>query len=611
MQKDRIRRREVTALLSAMGIILSLFSAMPIAHNNEASAVLACENLDVKEVVANGDDGVNKASNTIDNNLSTRWAENGKGSWIRADLGEQKTICSVDIAWYKGYARAYYFTISVSSDGSSFTQVYSGKSSSDTVNLERYDFADVQARYIKIVVNGNNNNQWAEITEIDVYGSASSSPPSSGSLTINFANVAENQVLSGSYKVVVAASDASLVSGINLYIDGTLFKTENYSPYEYTIDTTKYSDGNHALKAVATDKSGNTNAATITTSVIIQNGPTGTDNPPTVTMSYSPSSPTSSQTVTYSASASDDKGLTLIQIFVDGTSIGSCSVSGQSSACTKTGGPYTSGSTHSYYSKATDNSGLTAQSATKSFTVQNAATSTQKIMRPLWLPYVDTNKQLAAYKDVTQSYDWPRIRVSDSASGVDQQTYAAFKSVPGQYLLSVTTLDKVKSLTPWAKSNGFVGVEYNCEGGFDCGTDALSKIQQASSIVHGAGLKFVATPTKSILTNNYAGIAKVSDVVHIQAQTLQDTPDQFNSFVRDMVQKLKAANPSIIVTVQTGTGQPAANGMSLLQTFEKCTSLVITGNTASDVDGVSVWFGSGDEDIIAQYYKWYDDTYRP
>ncbi len=45
------------------------------------------------------------ASNVLDNNLNTRWSNNGKGSWIQMDLGSSKNICSVNIAWYKGNER--------------------------------------------------------------------------------------------------------------------------------------------------------------------------------------------------------------------------------------------------------------------------------------------------------------------------------------------------------------------------------------------------------------------------------------------------------------------------------------------------------------------------
>ena len=86
-------------------------------------------------------------------------------------------ICSVDIAWYLGNPRQNNFVISVSSDGTTFNNIFTGKSSGNTLSPENYDFTDVNARYVKITVNGNTQNQWASITEIDVHGPDPSPPP--------------------------------------------------------------------------------------------------------------------------------------------------------------------------------------------------------------------------------------------------------------------------------------------------------------------------------------------------------------------------------------------------------------------------------------------------
>ena len=80
------------------------------------------------------------ASNVLDNNLNTRWSNNGKGSWIQVDLGTSKNICSVNIAWYKGNERQNNFVISTSKDGTTFTKVLTSKSSGNTLNLENYVF---------------------------------------------------------------------------------------------------------------------------------------------------------------------------------------------------------------------------------------------------------------------------------------------------------------------------------------------------------------------------------------------------------------------------------------------------------------------------------------
>jgi hypothetical protein len=59
------------------------------------------------------------------------------------------------------------------------TDKFSGKSSGTTAALEKYDMpgAVSDGRYIRITVNGNNENDWASINEIAVFGSDDSTPP--------------------------------------------------------------------------------------------------------------------------------------------------------------------------------------------------------------------------------------------------------------------------------------------------------------------------------------------------------------------------------------------------------------------------------------------------
>ncbi len=116
-------------------------------------------------------------SNVLDNNLQTRWSNNGKGSWIQLDLGSSKNICSIDITWYKGNERQNNFVISTSKDGSTFTNVLESKSSGTTLNLEKYELPNNNARYIKLTVNGNTQNDWASIIEAKVSIQNTSTPP--------------------------------------------------------------------------------------------------------------------------------------------------------------------------------------------------------------------------------------------------------------------------------------------------------------------------------------------------------------------------------------------------------------------------------------------------
>jgi len=144
---------------------------------NVQDSALCGTNLPVSGVTASGNDG-NVPSNVLDNNLGTRWSSNGIGQWIRADLGSVQNICSLDIAWYNGNARQYHFVIATSTDGTTFTNKFSGDSSGTTLNQEKYTFPATDARYVRITVNGNTANNWASITELDVFGTSSASSSS-------------------------------------------------------------------------------------------------------------------------------------------------------------------------------------------------------------------------------------------------------------------------------------------------------------------------------------------------------------------------------------------------------------------------------------------------
>jgi hypothetical protein len=164
-------------VLSFLGMSILLFSLMTTSATfgnilqPAVAQTMNCADIPLtsSSVSASGSDG-NLPSNVVDNSLSTRWSNQGIGSWIRVDLGSTKTICSVEIAWYRGNIRQSDFVIAVSSDGNSFTNVFSGRSSGTTLNPENYNFADVNARYVRITVNGNTENTYASITEINVIG---------------------------------------------------------------------------------------------------------------------------------------------------------------------------------------------------------------------------------------------------------------------------------------------------------------------------------------------------------------------------------------------------------------------------------------------------------
>jgi len=123
--------------------------------------------LPATSVVASANDG-NLPQNTLDNTLATRWSAQGDGQWIRYDLGATAAIDHVDIAWYLGDTRVSSFDIHVSLDTVTWTKVFSGQSSGQTVQLESYAFPTAAGRYVRIVGHGNSTSAWNSITEVAI-----------------------------------------------------------------------------------------------------------------------------------------------------------------------------------------------------------------------------------------------------------------------------------------------------------------------------------------------------------------------------------------------------------------------------------------------------------
>src|SRR5256884_347079 len=140
------------------------------------SAAAPVTALPVASAIASGDDG-NIPQNTLDNNLATRWSASGDGQWIRYDLGAVMAVGPVNIAWYRGTEWASAFDIEVSLDSLTWTRAFTGRSSGQTLQPERYDFPTVPGRYVRIVGHGQWSGTtqlslWNSITETAIYGSA-------------------------------------------------------------------------------------------------------------------------------------------------------------------------------------------------------------------------------------------------------------------------------------------------------------------------------------------------------------------------------------------------------------------------------------------------------
>ena len=122
-------------------------------------------------VTASTHDG-NVPSNTVDNNLATRWAGYGDGAWIQYDLGSPRLLTHLTIAVYRGNERQNRFDIVGSSDGATWAPLLTGASTSGTTTLEQtHDVPDRQLRYVRYVGHGSTVGSWNSLTEVSLFTS--------------------------------------------------------------------------------------------------------------------------------------------------------------------------------------------------------------------------------------------------------------------------------------------------------------------------------------------------------------------------------------------------------------------------------------------------------
>jgi subtilisin family serine protease len=187
---------------------------------------------------------------------------------------------------------------------------------------------------------------------------ADSTPPSAA-----ITSPTEGTTVEGTVIVYAEASDNFGVQRVELYDGGTLVATDDRAPYSLSWATWPTPNGSHTLTVRAYDVAGNV-ATSAPVNLLVNNDHT----PPQASFTSPANGATVEQTITLEVSASDDRGVTRVDFFVDGTPIGS-----------KTFAPYTlswnartvPNGSHVLSATAQDAAGNVSPQATVSVTVNN------------------------------------------------------------------------------------------------------------------------------------------------------------------------------------------------------------------------------------------------
>lgn len=135
----------------------------------------------------------------------------------------------------------------------------------------------------------------------------------------------EGATVQNTVSVTATAMDDGAVAQVEFFIDAASIGVDSAAPFEASWDTTAHLNGNYLITARATDTRGAFGEHTI--SVNVQNTGMGGDQLPSVNLIYPVDRATVCGAITVEAAASDDNGVTRVEVQVDGQSVGTVTAS--------------------------------------------------------------------------------------------------------------------------------------------------------------------------------------------------------------------------------------------------------------------------------------------
>jgi hypothetical protein len=142
-------------------------------------------------------------------------------------------------------------------------------------------------------------------------GGGDTTPP-----TVSITAPLNGATVSGTVSVTATASDNVGVTKVEFYLDGALQSTDTTSPYAWSWNTATATNASHSLTAKAYDAANNIGTSTAVSVTVNNTG--GDTTPPTVSITAPANGATVSGTVSVTATASDNVGVTKVEFYLDG-----------------------------------------------------------------------------------------------------------------------------------------------------------------------------------------------------------------------------------------------------------------------------------------------------
>ena len=187
--------------------------------------------------------------------------------------------------------------------------------------------------------------------------------------SVSLTSPANGATVSGTVSLSATASDNVGVTQVVFLVDGAVVATDTSAPYSASWNAAAASNGTHTLAARASDAAGNTTTSTL--SVTVTGGVSDTT-APSVTLTSPAGGATLAGTVTLTATASDNVGVSKVEFLVDSAVVGTGTLSGGTYSLAWNTTSATTGG-HTVRARASDAAGNTTTCSAVSITVDQGA----------------------------------------------------------------------------------------------------------------------------------------------------------------------------------------------------------------------------------------------
>jgi lysozyme family protein len=138
---------------------------------NSVQSCVSGSELNLAQVTSSASNTASTVSNHISTSTPLTWSATGEGSWIQLDLGQPKSICSLEIAFANGDNSINFFNIQTSTDGVHFLDHGPFQNTGHVSGLEQYSLdTPVPARFVKLMFQGSTQANSYNISNIKLLG---------------------------------------------------------------------------------------------------------------------------------------------------------------------------------------------------------------------------------------------------------------------------------------------------------------------------------------------------------------------------------------------------------------------------------------------------------